>query len=89
VLLPCTDLAGGRQVASRIVEGFATSPLSIALEAGSAPQCHTVTLSAGLACADLREAAAAPFDEMGLIARADEALYQAKHAGRSRFVSLV
>lgn len=89
VLLPGTDLAGGRQVAARIVEGFSASPLSIALEGGGGQQRHAVTLSAGLACADPGEETAAAFDEMGLIARADEALYQAKHAGRSRFVCLV
>ena len=89
VLLPGTDLAGGRQVASRIVEGFAGSPLTMVLEPGGELASHTITLSAGLACADPQEVGASPLDETGLIARADEALYQAKHAGRSRFVSLV
>lgn len=89
VLLPGTDLGGGRQVASRIVEGFAASPLRFALAAGAAPQSHAITLSAGLAWAHPGEERAESLDEMGLIARADEALYQAKHAGRSRFVSLV
>jgi diguanylate cyclase (GGDEF)-like protein len=90
VLLPGTDLSGARQVAGRIVQGFASASLQVVSpQQGVNHQSHSITLSAGLACADPCGREGVVLDETGLIALADEALYQAKHAGRSRFVSLV
>lgn len=89
VLLPGADLAGGRQVAARIVRGFAEAPLQIQFDQGRAPTSHVITLSVGVACADPRCPDGLSLDETGLIAKADEALYQAKRAGRSRFKALV
>lgn len=94
VLLPATDLAGGRTVAERIVRGFAETPLQLEPEPGGDRRCHLITVSAGLACADPRIQPRSPLGATGtmdatpLIARADEALYKAKHTGRSRFVCL-
>lgn len=56
-----------------------------------------ITVSVGLACFDPSEPQGqqSPADQetsqmaTNLISRADKALYQAKDAGRSRFVSLV
>ena len=92
ILLPQTGLHGARLLAERIVEGFASSPLQLE----DSDQHHLITVSVGLSCFDPREPQGhkdPPDQETSqmathLIARADEALYQAKHAGRSRFVSL-
>lgn len=93
ILLPRTGIHGAHQLANRIVEGFAAAPLQ--LEGVHQP--HTITLSVGLAAFDpsdhSRQGDQAAQDlaltATRLIARADEALYQAKRAGRSRCVTLV
>lgn len=92
ILLPQTGIHGARLLAERIVEGFASSRLQLE----DSDQRPLITVSVGLACFDPSESqanngqaepATSPLATK-LIARADEALYQAKHAGRSRFVSL-
>jgi diguanylate cyclase (GGDEF)-like protein len=80
VLLPQTDQAGAVEVARRIVEGFASTPL---LMEGST-ESHRVTVSAGLACFEPGNPKA--LTETDLIGQADGALYEAKRTGRSRFV---
>jgi diguanylate cyclase (GGDEF)-like protein len=93
ILLPQTGMHGARLLAERVVHGFASSPLQLE----DSGQRHLITVSVGLACFDPSEPQGhkSPADQetsqmaTNLIARADEALYQAKHAGRSRFVSLV
>ena len=92
ILLPQTGIQGAQRLAERVVEGFASSPLHLE-ESG---QHHLITVSVGLACFDPtelerdRNTADQDISQMAtnLIARADEALYQAKDAGRRRFVSL-
>jgi diguanylate cyclase (GGDEF)-like protein len=88
VVLPATDLRGGLRVAERIVGAFASAALCLDGASGSVALELSVTVSVGVACADPTSRGPAPQTEMALIALADEAPYQAKHAGRSRFVSL-
>ncbi len=64
----------------RIVEGFASTPLQLADTAES----HRITVSAGLACFDPGNPTGQT--ETALIGQADQALYEAKRSGRSRFV---
>ncbi|MCP9777655.1 MULTISPECIES: diguanylate cyclase domain-containing protein [unclassified Cyanobium] len=93
ILLPQTGIQGARLLAERIVHGFASSPL----QPEDSDQRHLITVSVGLACFDPSEPQGqqSPADQetsqmaTNLISRADKALYQAKDAGRSRFVSLV
>jgi diguanylate cyclase (GGDEF)-like protein len=80
VLLPQTDQAGGAEVGRRIVEGFASTPLLLEDSAKSYP----ITVSAGLACFEPGNPTGQT--ETALIGRADQALYEAKRSGRSRFV---
>ena len=93
ILLPRTGIHGAHQLANRIVEGFAAAPLQ--LEGVHQP--HRITLSVGLAAFEPTDQSSHD-DPAGqdlaltatrLIARADEALYEAKRAGRSRCVTLV
>lgn len=75
VVLPETDELAARQVAERVREGVRRA----VLEPGSAVRRRPVTVSVG--------AATAPEDGTGpaaLIARADQALYRSKQAGRDR-----
>lgn len=81
VLLPHTDHRGAEVLAKRIVEGFASSPLHLP-EHGLV---SSVTLSVGIACTD--SVAEHELTDTLLISRADQAMYHAKHAGRSCFVS--
>lgn len=82
LLLPDTPAAGACAVADRIVRHFAETPLWIP----HTGHWHTVTVSVGVAWFD---PLAEPADqELALIDRADRALYQAKRAGRSRYVCL-
>ncbi|MCP9816889.1 diguanylate cyclase [Synechococcus sp. GreenBA-s] len=93
ILLPQTGMCGAQQLANRIVEGFASSPLQFE----ESNQRHRITMSVGLAGfepQDLQGQAIHGGQDTSaiatsLIARADEALYQAKREGRSRCVSLV
>ena len=72
LLLPQTPLEGGVQVAERIRQQIAASPIS-------APASEVVlTASAGVAALQLSETAA------DLVHRADSALYQSKQTGRNR-----
>lgn len=75
-ILPDTDLAGARQVAAGLVANVA----ALALPNQAATPAGVVTISAGVAAAiPQRETSA-----LGLLQRADEALYSAKSAGRNR-----
>jgi diguanylate cyclase (GGDEF)-like protein/PAS domain S-box-containing protein len=73
VLLPETDLESARQLAQRLCQIIASSPVDT--EAGSI----TVTLSIGVTLFTPTDATAAV-----VLSRADRALYQAKHHGRNR-----
>lgn len=77
LILPDTDMAGAETVAERIQQGMAT--LDIPHKDGEGGR---VTVSMGLATVD-PSAGATPAQ---LLVMADDALYRAKHAGRSRFV---
>jgi diguanylate cyclase (GGDEF)-like protein len=72
IILPDTPLLGAQQVA----EGIRREISALQIEGAPAG----VTASIGVALAGTGE-----MDVVGLIARADEALYKAKHAGRNRF----
>lgn len=93
ILLPKTGVQGAEQLAHRIVEGFASAPLQLE----PPHQSHRITVSVGLAAFqpsqpsghDLLEGGTISEAAHRLIARADEALYRAKRAGRSRCVTLV
>ncbi|MBL7251423.1 sensor domain-containing diguanylate cyclase [Alloalcanivorax marinus] len=73
VVLPDTDLQGGRAVASRLRNTMATSQLPV-----SDREKITVTLSAGLAALGPEETVPS------LLRRVDDALYEAKNGGRDR-----
>lgn len=75
IILANTDLEGGEHVAARVHELIAG--LGIAHPASPDGR---LTLSIGLAVAD----PVAEEQPGGLVARSDQALYQAKHAGRNR-----
>lgn len=81
VLLPHTDLQGAEVVAERVVKGFASSPLALPEQNLLTP----ITVSVGIACAE--PDSADPITDTLLISRADQALYRAKHAGRSCYIS--
>ena len=81
VLLPHTDLQGAEVVAERVVKGFASSPLALPEQNLVTP----ITVSVGIACAE--PDSADPITDTLLISRADQALYRAKHAGRSFYIS--
>ena len=76
VLLPGTDLEGGRQVA----EGLRRQVAALGLEHESSPISSVVTISLGVAST---KGAEYP-DADSLVAAADQALYRAKNAGRDR-----
>jgi diguanylate cyclase (GGDEF)-like protein len=92
VLLPGVDVVAATQLAERVVAGFAASPLQFPIDGKATLLSPRITLSAGLACSDRRGGIdrtadqEGPLDATALILRADEALYQAKNAGRSRLV---
>lgn len=78
-ILPETDLAGAREVAQRLEQQVRAE----AITHGDSPVAPVVTASLGVAA--LRTGAGgtrAAIDD--LLARADRALYRAKHAGRGR-----
>ncbi|HEX6245076.1 MAG TPA: diguanylate cyclase [Polyangiales bacterium] len=72
IILPDTDVTGGRVVAERLRAGIEALP---AFSAGP----ERVTASVGLACFEASDSTA------GLIDRADQALYKAKKGGRNRY----
>ena len=78
-VLPDTDLAGARRVASRIRAAI----LALEIPHAGADHAEQVTASFGIACAT-------PGDDDGsceqLLEQADSQLYRAKHQGRDRIV---
>lgn len=74
VILPATHVAGAEQVAENLRREIGT------LTVAAGERVHAVTVSLGVAAAAPDE-----LDVAALIARADEALYEAKRAGRNRF----
>lgn len=80
VVLPGTDLDGAHQLAERVREGIEALRLPILGDEDSEPLRVTASFGAAAlpACAE---------DVRGLVAAADEALYQAKRAGKNRTVS--
>jgi diguanylate cyclase (GGDEF)-like protein len=73
LIFPQTPLQGGMSAAERLREAIATEPVSH--DGSRLPQ---VTVSIGLVLSD------AESDSNRLLARADQALYRAKQAGRNR-----
>lgn len=80
VVLPGTDLEGAHQLAERVREGIEALRLPILGDDAAEPL--RVTASFGAAALPVSAE-----DVRGLIAAADEALYQAKRAGKNRTVS--
>jgi diguanylate cyclase (GGDEF)-like protein len=78
VVLPQTDLEGAYQLAERVRQEVAS--LEVELVDGGA---GTISVTASLGVASMPESAAEPG---GLIAAADAALYEAKHAGKNKTV---
>jgi diguanylate cyclase (GGDEF)-like protein len=80
VVLPGTNLDGAHQLAERVREGIEALRLPIIGDEDSEPLRVTASFGAAAlpACAE---------DVRGLVAAADEALYQAKRAGKNRTVS--
>ena len=76
LILPDTDAVGGQQVA----ETLRLAVQAMALEHKSSPVAPTLTISAGVATAIPQ----ARQSMVGLIAAADNALYEAKEQGRNR-----
>lgn len=75
IILPDTPLDGAEQAGGSLTRDIAG--MRVPTRAGVV----SPTISVGVAVAEAGEA-----DPMMLVARADEALYRAKHAGRNRFV---
>lgn len=73
VLLPYTNIAGGKIAAERIRQLVAD--IAVTVEGQELPK---ITISAGVACLQPEES------DTELIARADKALYRAKENGRNR-----
>ena len=80
LVLPGTDLEGAHQLAERVREGIAALRLPILGDADAEPL--RITASFGAAAVPVSAE-----DVRGLVAAADEALYQAKRAGKNRTVS--
>ena len=76
LVLPCTDLAGAVELAEKLRRAIADE--AVAIGAGAS---LNVTASFGVAVAEAAE------DADALLARADAALYAAKHSGRNRVVT--
>lgn len=79
VLLRATDAMEARIVANRLRSTLAGRPIPV----GEMNEPKQVTFSAGVAAADERNG----FKTDDVLARADAALYRAKHAGRNRVES--
>lgn len=80
VVLPGTDLDGAHQLAERVREGIEALRLPILGDEAAEP----LRVTASFGAAALPTSAE---DVRGLVAAADEALYQAKRAGKNRTVS--
>jgi diguanylate cyclase (GGDEF)-like protein len=80
VVLPGTDLEGARLLAERVREGVEALRLPIIGDEDAEP----LRITASFGAASLPASAD---DVRGLVAAADEALYQAKRAGKNRTVS--
>jgi diguanylate cyclase (GGDEF)-like protein len=80
VVLPGTDLEGAHNLAERVREGIAALRLPILGDESAEPL--RVTASFGAAALPVSAT-----DVRGLVAAADEALYQAKRAGKNRTIS--
>ncbi|HEY6761866.1 MAG TPA: diguanylate cyclase [Baekduia sp.] len=80
LVLPGTDLEGARQLAERVREGVEALRLPILGDQDAEP----LRITASFGAASLPASAE---DVRGLVAAADEALYQAKRAGKNRTVS--
>lgn len=80
VVLPGTDLEGAHQLAERVREGIEALRLPIIGDEAS----ESLRITASFGAASLPASAS---DVRGLVAAADEALYQAKRAGKNRTVS--
>jgi diguanylate cyclase (GGDEF)-like protein len=80
VVLPGTDLEGAHNLAERVREGIQALRLPIIGDESAEP----LRVTASFGAAALRVSAN---DVRGLVAAADEALYQAKRAGKNRTVS--
>jgi diguanylate cyclase (GGDEF)-like protein len=80
VVLPGTDLEGAHNLAERVREGIEQLRLPILGDDHAPP----LRVTASFGAAAVPDSAA---DVRGLIAAADEALYQAKRAGKNRTVS--
>ena len=78
VVLPGTDLEGAYNLAERVREGIEALRLPVTGNGGAL----AVTASFGVAALP-----ASANDMRGLVAAADEALYEAKRAGKNRTVS--
>ncbi|MBS3804469.1 MAG: diguanylate cyclase [Oleiphilaceae bacterium] len=74
-LLPETGLEGGRVLAERLRQGLETMPVTVG------DQSIPVTVSIGV-----METVPEDNDVSGMLAKADKALYEAKHKGRNRVV---
>lgn len=77
VVMPDTTLAVAAQIAERLRDAIAACPFALSATGAQA----AVTTSVGVATLE-----AAGEDASSLLRRADQALYQAKHAGRNRVV---
>jgi diguanylate cyclase (GGDEF)-like protein len=77
VVLPQTDLEGAFRLAERIRQSVA------ALQVAVGEDGHSLSVTASLGVASIPESATEPGD---LIAAADTALYEAKHAGKNKTV---
>ena len=80
IILPLTDLDGAFRLADNLRKTISSKELR---NRTTNEKLGQITVSAGLAQFDMGE----PINQF--IARADEALYMAKHAGRNRVVSQV
>ncbi|WP_353860532.1 PleD family two-component system response regulator [Azospirillum formosense] len=78
VILPDTDAEAALTVAERLRTRIADTPFKVSADAGEIPVTVSIGVAAGGRLGDTAE---------GLIRRADEALYEAKRAGRNRSVA--
>lgn len=82
LLLPQTSAADARQIAERVRVHIAAAPISVADDPGADPL--QVTVSIGVAALGVSWDRSTGSQLTDLLAGADNALYQAKNAGRNR-----